>query len=398
MGDMDLVRPLGVAGVDCVVAVPGGAAARYSRFTKMALDWTSPWEQPAELLQTLIGFARTQNQPPVLFYENDGELLFVSRNRNELSRGFRFVIPEETLVEDLVDKDRFQRLAQRLALPVPASCRLRASGPLNISALKLRYPLVVKPLTRRPETWKAVVSSGKAIRVDSPRDLAELWPRIAEYGDDVLAQELIAGAETAIESYHVYVDGEDEIRGEFTGKKIRTYPVEFGDSTALETTHAPDVLKLGRELVQRLNFHGVAKFDFKRAPDGTLHLLEINPRFNLWHHLGAVAGVNLPALVYSDLTGSQKQSAQRDAAAGVTWCRMWQDALAARQSNMSMRRWFVWALRCQAKRLLSWDDPMPFVRGSWSKFKEKITPVSKRKQSSVDVSIPRSVGVKTHAA
>src|SRR5215470_19812901 len=38
---------------------------------------------------------------------------------------------------------------------------------------------------------------------------------------------------------------------------------------------------------------GVAKPDFKRAPDGRLLLLEINPRFNLWHHLGAVAGVNL---------------------------------------------------------------------------------------------------------
>ena len=56
--------------------------------------------------------------------------------------------------------------------------------------------------------------------------------------------------------------------------------------------------ELGRTLVQRLGLRGVAKFDFKRAADGRLFLLEVNPRFNLWHHPGALAGVNLPALVF----------------------------------------------------------------------------------------------------
>ena len=43
----------------------------------------------------------------------------------------------------------------------------------------------------------------------------------------------------------------------------------------------------------RLGLKGLVKLDFKRADDETLHLLEVNPRFSLWHHLGAVAGVNL---------------------------------------------------------------------------------------------------------
>ena len=398
MGDMDLVRPLGLAGVDCVVAVPEGAAARFSRFTKTALEWTSPWERPTELLDTLQKFGQTQTERPVLFFENDGELLFVSRNRNELGRYFRFTLPDESLIEDLVDKARFQRLAERLSLPVPPSCRLSVDEQHDFAALKLRYPLVVKPLTRRPETWKTIAPSGKAIRVESPDALANLWPRIVVSGVHVLAQELIPGDETAIESYHVYVDRYGEIRGEFTGKKIRTHPVEFGDSTALETTNAHDVMRIGRELVKQLNLCGVAKFDFKRAPDGALYLLEVNPRFNLWHHLGAAAGVNLPALVFFDLTSASKQSVQRDAVAGKTWCRMWQDALAAKNSSVSMRRWFTWALRCDAKRLLSWDDPMPFVRGGLWKLQEKFMRTSKRNRSRVDVHLPAAVGVKTHAA
>lgn len=357
---MDLVRPLGLAGINCAVAVQPGAAPRYSRYTRVALDWSNPWEEGDELVETLIRFARTQAEAPVLFYESDGELLLVSRHRERLAEVFRFVIPNQTLVEDLVDKERFQKLAERLSLPVPAARRLRTENQFNEKDLDLRYPIIVKPLTRRPEFWRAVVNEGKALRVNTSVELCDLWPKLAAAGVEILAQELIAGPETQVESYHVYVDGQGEIAGEFTGRKIRTYPNEYGDSTALVTTDASDVLTLGRELVDRLGLRGVAKFDFKRTADGALFLLEINPRFNLWHHLGAVAGVNLPALVYADLTGKPRPPAMT-ARPNLSWCRMWQDAQAARASQVPLVQWLAWTSRCEAKRLLSWNDPMPFV-------------------------------------
>ena len=80
---------------------------------------------------------------------------------------------------------------------------------------------------------------------------------------------------------------------------------------------------------------GVAKLDFKRDPHGNLRLLEINPRFNLWHHAGAVAGVNIPALVYADLVGMPRPPVAR-AKAGVRWCRMWKDLPAARADGMPL--------------------------------------------------------------
>lgn len=357
---MDLVRPLGLAGVDCAVAVQPGAPPRYSRYTRVALDWSSPWEEAEQMVETLIRFAHTQAEAPVLFYESDGELLLVSRHRERLAEGFRFVVPDQTLVEDLVDKERFQRLAERLSLPVPAARRLRTEEEFKADNLDLRFPVIVKPLMRRPELWRAVVNEGKALRVDTADELRSLWPKLAASGVEVLAQELIVGPETQIESYHVYVDEQGEIAGEFTGRKIRTYPREYGESTALETTNALDVLQLGRDLVKRLRLRGVAKFDFKRAADGKLFLLEINPRFNLWHHLGAVAGVNLPALVYADLAGNPRPEI-KTARPNLSWCRVWQDAQAARASQLSLFSWLSWAVRCEAKRLLSWNDPMPFV-------------------------------------
>ena len=178
----------------------------------------------------------------------------------------------------------------------------------------------------------------------------------------MIAQELVAGPESSIESYQVYVDIEGEIAGEFTGKKVRTYPVELGHSCSLKISDAEDLAELGRELVKKLGLRGVAELEFKRDPDGRLFLLEINPRFNLWHHLGAVAGVNLPAMVYADLAGLPRPARAR-ARAGVRRCRVWQDLLASRADGIPLLEWFNWAKSCEIKRGLAWDDPLPLLFG-----------------------------------
>jgi predicted ATP-grasp superfamily ATP-dependent carboligase len=191
--------------------------------------------------------------------------------------------------------------------------------------------------------------------------LQALWPRLAGLGQQLLAQEFVPGDETRIESYHVYVDRTGGIAAEFTGRKIRTYPTSCGHSTALEISDAVDVKQQGRAAIEKLGLHGVAKLDFKRAPDGRLHLLEINPRFNLWHHLGAVAGVDIPAFVYADLVGLPRPRRQT-ARAGARWCSIQKDFPAARASGVPLTQWLPWMLGCDAKSAVAWDDPMPLVR------------------------------------
>jgi len=361
MGDMDLLRPLGVEGIPCAAVARPGAPTRYSRFTRSVVEWADAWTEGETLIERLLQLARAQPERPVLFYEEDRELLLISRNRERLAEAFRFVVGEAALVEDLVDKGRFLELAERLRLPVPDTLRIY---PASSSAenVDLPYPLLLKPMTRRTERWSTVGGGGKAVRMESREQLRELWPAMAESGLEFLAQELVPGPECAIESYHVYVDERREIRAEFTGKKIRTYPLEFGLSTALVITDAADVRELGRNLVQRLGLTGVAKLDFKRAPNGRLYLLEVNPRFNLWHHPGAVAGVNIPAIVYGDLTGFPAPEA-RVPTTGVTWSYAWHDILAARALGMPLTEWAVWTWRCPARSAIAWDDPLPFVRG-----------------------------------
>ncbi len=361
MGDMDLLQPIAAAGIPCAVVTRPGVPSLYSRFARSRLAWDDFSQNTGALLDALERFAGTQREQPVLFYEEDAQILFISRHRERLAKSFRFVIADATLVEDLLDKARFQDLARRHGLPVPPA---RQFHPVAVEPdhLDLAFPVVIKPLTRL-ERWTETFGLRKALEVKDVDALRALWPQLLDAGVDVLAQQLIPGAETQIESYHCYVDQRGSIAGEFTGRKIRTFPLAYGHTTALEITAAADVQRQGRDIVERLRLTGVAKLDFKRDPAGALHLLEINPRFTLWHHPAAVAGVNIPALVYADLTGTPRP-ATTAAKAGVRWCRAWKDFPAARAAGVPLTTWLPWTVGCEAKSTLSWNDPMPVVRST----------------------------------
>lgn len=359
MGDMDLLRPLAASGVRCAVVARPGSASLYSRYAQARLPWRESSEGGEAVVDKLVDFAQAQPNPPVLFYEEDPQLLMISRHRDRLAPAFRFIIADAELVENLVDKGRFAALAERCSLPVPPARRFHPATQ-DPDRLELRFPIIIKPLTRLAR-WNDAAGFNKAFAAASPQTLRALWPQLIALDVELLAQQFIPGAETQIESYHCYIVRDGSIAAEFTGRKIRTWPPAFGHTTALEITAAADVQRQGRAIAERLGLTGVAKFDFKRDAAGTLHLLEINPRFTLWHHPAALAGLNVPALVYADLTGTPRPPI-RPARPGVRWCRAWNDFPAARAMGVPLADWLAWTWRCEAKSSLSWDDPLPLPR------------------------------------
>ncbi|HEV2814314.1 MAG TPA: ATP-grasp domain-containing protein, partial [Solirubrobacteraceae bacterium] len=345
MGGFDIVRPLALAGVRSAVFTRPDDPVRHSRHVVHALPWHPPREEPRAAMAALLEFAAAQPEPPVLFPPDDASIVFASRERATLAPALRLCLGGPELIEDLLDKARFRALAERLELPVPRSRRLVAQDE-RAPELDLRYPLVLKPAMRgRP--WEAGHADQKAVLARTPSDLAALWPRLVEISADLIAQEYVPGPETRIESFHAYVDESGAVAGAFCGRKVRTVPPQYGESTVVAISDARDVDAAGREAVERMGLRGVCKLDFKRAPDGRLWLLEVNPRFNLWHHPGALAGVNLPALVFADLTGSPRPPAG-PARAGVRWCDPLADLRGVRQEGRSVRAWAGTVLRAEA--------------------------------------------------
>lgn len=378
LGGFDVVRPLLLAGVRCWVTADPRDPIRFSRHIAGRTRWADPEEDPDGAIEALLEFAAGQAERPVLFVPNDRWLFLVSARRAQLAPHVRLRLAPHALICDLADKAAFRRLAEALDLGVPASWELGTPPPPGA-----RFPVVVKPL-RHSARWHTYFGGGKAVRADDEDALRALATTFAAIEVPALVQELVPGPESRIESFHAYSTPEHGVLGEFTGRKVRTFPVAHGASTAVEITWEPDVACRGREVLARLALHGPAKVDFKRDPAGELRLLEVNPRFNLWHHPAALAGVNLPALAYDELTGACPAPAGR-VVPGTRWCDPLLDLRAVRAGGRRSTHWLADAVRTDAFSGFAADDPLPLLRGT-------VSPAVRRRGRRVRVALQRRHG------
>ena len=104
MGNIDVVRPLGLAGIPCAVFAPPQDPVHWSRHVRSRVPYHNPWESPQAAADALLAFAREQAEPPVLFPQSDGDLLLLSRHRERLGRDSRFLLADTEVVETLADK------------------------------------------------------------------------------------------------------------------------------------------------------------------------------------------------------------------------------------------------------------------------------------------------------
>jgi hypothetical protein len=97
-GDRDLAATLHAAGIPVAAVAGRSNTIRYSRYAR---DWVGdPDSGQDALVETLLRYATSQMEPVVLYYQTDDALLMLSRRRQELSAGFRFVLAEPDLVEN----------------------------------------------------------------------------------------------------------------------------------------------------------------------------------------------------------------------------------------------------------------------------------------------------------
>lgn len=364
MGDLNLVRAVGLAGLRSVV-ISRNPRTEWSRYCGATVRITPPSENMERAAGQLVELARSFRSRPVLFYSNDAQLLMVSRFRDLLSPCYRFRLPDADLVERFVDKSRFSDLAEQAGLPVPRSLRLENGGPPP--SPPWGFPSVLKPASRLGwfETGLTKGVGHKAIRVDSQEELEAWVEKVRRHGVACILQEFIPGGDDQIYSFHGYLDQNSTPLAWFVGRKVRSYPLDTGRSSCLRLVNEPEVATLGLSVLQRLAFQGVVKVDMKRdSRSARYYVLEINPRFNLWHYLGAVSGVNLPAAAYAEQTGTPRAIAS-DFSTSFRWYNVPRDLRASWHAIGRGRLSVPDLIRSYRGRpifdLLSASDPMPVV-------------------------------------
>ena len=371
LGGLNIVRALGLAKIPVLIASSERrTSSMASRYCKGAIALPPIAEREAfaqALARAGRRLAETHGRPLPLFYDNDDRLALVQDFRELFAPHFALLLNEPVLGAALLDKSSFQDLAERHGLPIPR--RLDSD-----SLAAENGPVLVKPKLRTAWEHSSVLQqlfggAGKARIFASGRE-AQADATVQRLAGQLAFQEYVAGDDEAIWSFHGFAAPGGEVLEWFVGRKIRTFPALTGDSSCLCLARDRSLVKIGRDIAARIGLTGIFKMDFKRsAASGRFYLLEINPRFNLWHYLGAKSGVNLPQAAYEYLLDGARP-VHAEARLGYRWLSLRHDWPAYRdlkaRGKLGFGQW-LWSLVDAPKiyDLFAWSDPLPFAR-YWS--------------------------------
>jgi D-aspartate ligase len=292
-----ILRSLERKGVPVVVIESNWAQP--SAHTRFGIKLHHPDLYGASLLELLMELGAMARPKPVLFVTNDRMVRLFNPHQERLRRHYHLPFPRADLLATLIEKDTLTPLAIRQGLRIPASetvsgAEARGQAPSAVLDRTV-FPCIVKPATPM-SAIKALLPADREALVRATRDHPEI--------DRFIVQEWVPGGDESVHFVAWYFDREGRARAPFVGQKIRQVPRTLGNSSAARGVDVPGLAEEGLKLFQGLDYHGIASVEFKLAPEGTPYFIEATVgRSDYWLKTLIVNGVDLPALVYEDLTG-----------------------------------------------------------------------------------------------
>jgi len=177
-----------------------------------------------------------------------------------------------------------------------------------------------------------------------------------------VVQEMIPGAGESQYSYAALWN-EGVPVAEFTARRTRQYPVDLGyTSTFVEVVDEPQLITAARRLLGSIAHHGLVEVEFKRdARDGSMKVLDVNPRPWTWFGLGAAAGVDLGAMLWAIKSGQTVQAAS--VRSNTSWMYLVRDVVAAGKlissGRLTKRAYFSSFAKVRAWATFAANDPLP---------------------------------------
>lgn len=303
LGVARCLGPLGVrvVGMTKHAGFPGNRS-RWLEFRPSA----DSLEEPQQLLKQLVEFADECGTRPVLFPTRDHDIAFINQHRTELERAYLIPFAEPEVIDRAMNKDRLVEIAQSVGIRSPRAVVLEQAAEAE-RVRGLRFPCICKPVYarhwRKPGIWEAV-GRQKAVKVETFDEFRALYDRVGPLEPQMLVQEWVPGGEEQLQIFGSYCARGGGVRAFFTARKRLQYPALLGTGIVVEALPVDGIEAPSRALLDAIGFHGISEIEYKRDPrDGTLYLIEINPRHWDQHQIGATVGVNLSAAAYADAIG-----------------------------------------------------------------------------------------------
>jgi D-aspartate ligase len=269
------------------------------------------------------------------------------------------VAPRE-VVDLLIDKLAFAETLSRFDVPGPRTTPVRSESDLEVELegtfLKPRQSqLFAQHYHRKAFTFETMAEAAQALRL------------MTDVGLEGVLQEYVPGPPTA----HYFIDGfarsDGSIATLFARRRIRMFPLDFGNSTLLVSVPLDEVRPAADALVRLLvgiGYHGVFSAEFKLDPrDGLFKILEVNSRPWWFVEYASLCGVDVSWMAYRDALGLPVDEVL-SYDVGVRGIFLPQDVLAFRELHRSGELSTVDWLRSIAgakATVFAWSDPLPGI-------------------------------------
>ncbi len=297
------VRGLGRKGVPVAVGETTRlATALFSRHCQKRLVYPSAVLRPDAFMDWLRLRAAGGRYRMILPMEDETTMLF-AQHRGELERHVYLPVTEPDKIDAARRKDRMLKLAGALGIPVPKTWVIDDLAQLDRLKKELPYPVVIKP---------RMGSGAVGVRYPAgPQDLEAAYKSVHAIFPYPLIQERIPPEGAGYGASFLF-DENGQVKASFVHKRLREYPVTGGASTLRVGVKNDAILEMGRALLEKLDWFGVAMVEFKMdSRDGIPKLMEVNPRF--WGSLALAiqSGVNFPYLLYRMARGERFDPVER---------------------------------------------------------------------------------------
>jgi predicted ATP-grasp superfamily ATP-dependent carboligase len=231
---------------------------------------------------------------------------WISDARGRLAEFYEISLPEKQVVDALLDKATFARLAEQHGWPVPRTWRIQSREQLDDAIDRIPFPCILKPEMHTKTFGER--SPRKAFKLLDADELIRHYEMASQWTQGFVVQEWIEGGDDRIAFCLTYVGRDGQPQAVFAGRKLRQFPPECGNTALCEPapdSWKDDVCELTERIWRSLGFLGLGSVEYKMRL-GSNEPVIMEPtvgRTNYQNELAVVNGVNIPFAAYCDLAG-----------------------------------------------------------------------------------------------
>lgn len=295
-GDSDVALQIAKeVSVDLDAHVIGTGTSRYSRlFYSIYCDESRVLPEPdttayASALRSLLEARRPDVVVPVGYQSTTA----LDTIRDAIPDDVAHPLPPPGALETAVDKTKTLSLASTHGIDVPANCadQIPDDGTVSGDHVGDVFPLFLKARCETGESDTAKVTS----REEFDRAYAALTQR---NGEPPLVQKYVGGDGYTYAYGFLFVDGVPKLS--FGHVELRSVPRWGGSGTRLRAFTDPELESRSRQLLEALDWHGVALVEYRRHA-GEYVLMEINPKFWASYALASQSGYRFASTLVAAL-------------------------------------------------------------------------------------------------